>query len=774
MDFDYSKVPGREWKKKPSADIELALVSIITPFYNAGKYFEQTFNSVMNQTFPWFEWVIVDDGSTEEEDIKILHEISGRDGRIRVVRQENGGLACARNTAIANAKTEIVIPLDADDVISPQYVECTYFALYFNREASWCYTDTVGFSAQEYLWKKPWDAEKLKTENFLLATSAIRKKDIDEIGGYKVEKWSYFEDWRFWLEMLGAHKKPVSVNGYFFWYRRLDKGMLSNIVKDPERTAFCENVIKTAAASADTTVEAIEYPISKSLYPYHKPEILDFGEKYRVNPKHGKNRILMLIPGMEMGGADKFNLDLAAGIDKNKFEISLISTVESKNEWHQKFEEYTDEIFHLPDFLDAAHFGEFISYYIATREIDILMVTNSYRGYYLVPWLRKNFPALCIIDYIHMEEWYWKAGGYARPSGMLGAFFDKTYVCNSATRDVMIKEFGRNAESVETVYIGVDEDEFQREKVPEGQLYARLNVTRDRQFILFPCRIHPQKRPFMMLEIASHVVKKNPKALFVVIGDGEQLPLLQETIKKLRLQDFVACIGYQDNMKECYRDASLTLICSIKEGLALTAYESCAMGVPVISSDVGGQKDLVDDSVGRLIPMRQSEAFDLDKRVFDEEEVKEYADAILELLSDDVLYERCSKMCRKKIEETFSTKRMLHKMEDEFIRLLADEKLEGVHRAQAQSLLEFGALAEELYVLELAEEAQEMKSIEIWNAKEYLEMQLSIPPIKRSLKERMYQIAMKSQVGRLCWRILSKIYKTVFKRPQGEQYGKVS
>lgn len=764
MDFDYSKVPGREWKKKPSADIDLALVSIITPFYNAGKYFEQTFNSVMNQTFPWFEWVIVDDGSTEESDIKILNEVSGRDSRIRVIRQENGGLACARNTGIANAKTEIIIPLDADDVISPQYVEYTYFALYFNQDASWCYTGTVGFSAQEYLWKKPWDAEKLKTDNFLLATSAIRKKDIDEIGGYKIEKWSYFEDWRFWLEMLGAHKKPVSVNGYFFWYRRLDKGMLSNIVKDPERTAFCDNIIKTAAANADTTVEAIEYPLSKTINPYHKPQSLDFGEKYRVNSKHDKKRILMLIPGMEMGGANKFNLDLVSGLDKTEFEISLISTVESNNEWHQKFEEYTDEIFHLPDFLDVAHFGEFVSYYIATREIDVLMVTNSYRGYYLVPWLRKSFPNICIVDYIHMEEWYWKAGGYARPSGMLGAFFDKTYVCNSATRDVMIKEFGRKAESVETVYIGVDENEFRRESVAEGQLYARLNVTRDRQLILFPCRIHPQKRPFMMLEIAGQVVKKNPKAMFVVIGDGEQLPLLQETIIKLNLQNFVACIGYQDNMKECYRDASLTLICSIKEGLALTAYESCAMGVPVISSDVGGQKDLIDDSVGRLISMRQSEASDLDKRVFDEGEIKEYSDAILELLSDEILYKQCSEACRRKIEETFSTKRMLLKMEDEFIRLIADEQLKADHRIQAQNLIQFGALAEELYVMESAEEAQEMTSIEIWKAKEYLETQLGTPSVKRSLKEHMYLIAMKSKMGRLCWKTLSKIYRKVFKR----------
>lgn len=64
MQFDYTQQPGKSWQHK-TADPKTALVSIITPFFNAGKYFEQTFNSVMNQTFPWFEWIIVNDGSTE-------------------------------------------------------------------------------------------------------------------------------------------------------------------------------------------------------------------------------------------------------------------------------------------------------------------------------------------------------------------------------------------------------------------------------------------------------------------------------------------------------------------------------------------------------------------------------------------------------------------------------------------------------------------------------------------------------------------------------------
>ena len=65
MEFDYAKEPGRKLLISNRESDGKPLVSIITPYYNAGKYFKQTFNCVMNQTFPWFEWIIVDDGSTD-------------------------------------------------------------------------------------------------------------------------------------------------------------------------------------------------------------------------------------------------------------------------------------------------------------------------------------------------------------------------------------------------------------------------------------------------------------------------------------------------------------------------------------------------------------------------------------------------------------------------------------------------------------------------------------------------------------------------------------
>lgn len=739
MKFDFKLQPGRTRSHGNYVCNESAkpLVTIVTAYYNAGKYFEQTFNSVMNQTFPWFEWIIVNDGSNNEEDITILEKYSKLDNRIKIINQLNGGLSCARNTGFSHAVTELVIPLDADDLISAQYIEYLYWALYYNKDAAWAYTNCLGFQDQEYMWKKTFDAERMKKENLLVATAMIRKSAYEEVGGYKVEKWSYNEDWRFWLELLEKHKHPVHVQGYLFWYRRLGNGMLSTIKKNPEQEEFAKRIIEKAAENVDVTVKAVEYPMGKTCYPYYESQEISLGNDYIVD--NNNTHILMVIPWLSLGGADKFNLDFTKNLDKEKFEISIMTTVIHENDWQQKFECYTDKIFNLPDFLDPANYMDFISYYIKAKSVDVLMVTNSYNGYYMLPWLRKKFPHLCIIDYVHMEEWYWKAGGFARISGMMGGFLDKTYVCNSVTREVIVEKFGRDADSVKTMYIGVDAEEFCRDKVASGYLYKNYDITSDKKIILFPCRIHPQKRPFMMLDIAQKVYEENNSAVFVVVGDGEQLEDLKKAIQQRKLNDVVLCIGRTDKMKECYHDARLTLICSLKEGLALTAYESCSMGVPVISSDVGGQRDLIDSTVGRLVQTKQIEETALDSRDYDRQEIDEFAEAILQFLEDDDLYTECSKNCRNKIEKTFSIEIMSKNMENEILSLVSSEQLARQHMEMAESLKKQGKFAEEFYTSYILSEAKQAECDEVWQARCYFK-EMAEGKFRTRLIDKVYQL----------------------------------
>ena len=132
-------------------------------------------------------------------------------------------------------------------------------------------------------------------------------------------------------------------------------------------------------------------------------------------------------------------------------------------------------------------------------------------------------------------------------------------------------------------------------------------------------------------------------------------------------------------MEKAYADSDVTLICSLKEGLSLTAYESCAMATPVVSADVGGQKELIDETVGRLIPLYQKET-DIDSRVFAEEEIEAYVTAILEILEDRERYDALCRNCRHRIENGFSTDNMIEKLE----KIL----LENVEKVQSTSQAE--------------------------------------------------------------------------------------
>lgn len=721
MEFDYSLQPGRERKRELVKKELKPYVSIITPYFNGSKYFEQTFHCVINQTFPWFEWVIVDDGSSQKEHAYLMR-LAEMDKRITVYTKKNGGPANARNYAIDRTNTDIIVSLDADDLIVPAYIEMTYWALYFHPDAGWAYTDSLGFGRQNYRWKVPFDSEKLKKENFLIEVGTIRKQALIHAGKYDDREKHSHEDWRLWLQLLEKGYYPIHLGCFGAWYRRVAQGSFSKTENDRSNRKRAYRKIQEVADRIDRRIEATEYPVSRTKKSYYEPKMIRFEEVDGENKQ--KIHILLIIPWMAVGGADKFNLEFVKNMNRDQFAISIITTVKNENDWQQKFAGYVDQIFTLPDFLDPAHDLDFIGYYVKAKAVDVVLLTNAYQGYYMLPWLRKNFPNLYITDYVHMEEWYWKAGGYARISGMMGGLLDRTYVCNSVTRTVMMERFGRPADSIKTIHIGADTEVFDETIVKQGYLYRRYKIPQNKKIVLFPCRIHPQKRPFLMLAIAENVSKKNKDVVFVAVGDGEQFEELKSEIRKRNLQDTVICTGCLDHMRECYKDARLTLICSLKEGLALTAYESCAMSVPVISSDVGGQKDLIDETVGRLIQTRQDEKTGICDRNYDRSEIEEFTNAILLFLEDEQLYQACCKNCRQKVVREFSVRNMVQKMQTEILELMSDDSLTRRHMHMSEVLKEQGKFAEEFYTSYLTLEEKEQECEEIWQAKCYLENRL--------------------------------------------------
>lgn len=95
------------------------MYSVIIPLYNKAKYIRRTINSVLNQSYPDFEIIVVDDGSTDNS-VCIVKEFN--DDRIKLISQTNFGVSTARNNGILNAKHEYIALLDADDYWDENYL----------------------------------------------------------------------------------------------------------------------------------------------------------------------------------------------------------------------------------------------------------------------------------------------------------------------------------------------------------------------------------------------------------------------------------------------------------------------------------------------------------------------------------------------------------------------------------------------------------------------------------------------------------------------------
>jgi glycosyltransferase involved in cell wall biosynthesis len=242
MEFDYTLEPGRELNIKKFEDTNIKpVVSVIMPFYNDRDHIRQSATAILNQTFPLFEFLIIDDGSKDEESVKVLDEVSKWDSRIKVFHKENEGVSAARDygASVADQCTKYFLFIDSDDLIDPTYMECAYWTLETNKTASWTYSDSLGFDADQYLWNKWFDSKFMKKRNDLVEVSFIRKEAFFEVNGYELRE-----------KALKISKKTIKEKALDIFKTRYSKllelFMLDtdgNIITEDDLTSLTGNVL---------------------------------------------------------------------------------------------------------------------------------------------------------------------------------------------------------------------------------------------------------------------------------------------------------------------------------------------------------------------------------------------------------------------------------------------------------------------------------------------------------------------------------------------------
>lgn len=642
------------------------VISIITPFFNAEEYIEETAKSVLSQTFSDFEWIIVDDGSSREAKEK-LKQIEKLDQRIKVYSysDEPKGPAQARDFGIRNSakSAKYIVFLDADDLYNKTFLECCYWTLETHPEASWTYSDSINFGARNFLWRKWYDAGWELKENILIVSACVRKNDLIEVGGFGLKEKKVYEDWYLWIKLIKAGKYPVRMSSLLTYYRqKKETSELKSSNEENRKNAL--RIINEAKRDIVDYKDGIQFP----KFDYNWEEINDSGIETHSRTKNKKINVLMILPWMVTGGADRFNLDLVENMNRKKFTFTIITTLPSKNEWRKKFEKYAT-VYDLTSFLEMKDWTSFINYIIKKNNINLIFNSNSEFGYKILPYLKAKHPNIPICDFVHMEEWYNRNGGFARDSSAMQSVIDKTFTCNENSRNIFINYFKRKPEDIKTIYIGVDEKKFAPDKYNREELIKKFKYGEyfeNKIVISYICRIAEQKRPYLFLEIVKKLAKIRDDFVVIVAGDGPMLNGLKRKVREEKLDNYFAFVGNIKRTEKIYAMSDLTINTSIKEGLALTSYESLAMGVPVVSSNVGGQKELITEDVGVIVPCIQNETEIFDYN-YSEEEILNYVVSIQKVINNLKFYKL---NCRSRILKQFTQNSMIKSMEKEFIELV--------------------------------------------------------------------------------------------------------
>ena len=212
------------------------LVSAVVPYYRSSRFVADTVRSLLEQSYPRLEIVLVNDGSFEDEDWVLAELAAG--APVVVVSQMNGGLGAARNFGISQCRGRYVFPLDADNLAHPEFVQRCVEILEHRPEVayvtSWSrFIEVDGTPLPSPLGYQPLGNHSalVSRDNVAGDAAAVIRRGIFDAGFRYSEELTSFEDWHFYRELAAAGRYGAVIPQRLLHYRVHEESMQFRIAQ---------------------------------------------------------------------------------------------------------------------------------------------------------------------------------------------------------------------------------------------------------------------------------------------------------------------------------------------------------------------------------------------------------------------------------------------------------------------------------------------------------------------------------------------------------------
>lgn len=341
-----------------------------------------------------------------------------------------------------------------------------------------------------------------------------------------------------------------------------------------------------------------------------------------------KKKLLFIIWSYSYGGgAERILSNLMNALDPNKYEIDLLEYRHNTIHW----EKTNDNIHVLPFIVDEVHDSRFRKYLmekIVFHKPSLLRKKYIKKTYDYEISFNYMIPSFLLTQSGKSIAWTHTTIDEKKEGKRLiekqRKFFkpvQNIVVISDSSKESYARLFPEYQDKMVLIRNGYDFDSIlQKSKESIAEKHKRFTL-------VTVARMCEQKNPMRMLEIAKILKDRNNEFDFYVVGSGEEIPKMDAYIKDNQLEDYVHLVGFQANPFPYVKMSDVFLSLSKAEGFPTVFVEAMSLGKPVITTVVGGSKELINGG----------------RNGFEISTNEEVVEAIEKLMNDPKLYEKLSK-----------------------------------------------------------------------------------------------------------------------------------
>jgi len=313
-----------------------------------------------------------------------------------------------------------------------------------------------------------------------------------------------------------------------------------------------------------------------------------------------KIKVLQLIEGLNLGGAETKLMELVTHMDRDRFE-TVVCSLGMGDRIKEEFEKLGVEFVTMArkQRVDLGLIFR-VAKLIREKQIDVVMTTLFYADVLgALAGVFSKPKAVFSWETISAPEWLLTHRLLVYRFAM--RFCTRVISVSHATAKWLIDKRGVPRDKVVVIPYGVNLDLYRAGENPE--LKQKLGIEPDARVVGVVARLHPQKGHRYLIEAAKSIVAKYPKTKFIIVGDGELRAELEKLGRAQNVEKNFMFLGFRKDVKDLMRVFDVFCLPSLYEGLPNVVLEAMATAKPVVATAVDGTPELiVDGETGYLVP----------------------------------------------------------------------------------------------------------------------------------------------------------------------------